>query len=143
MARERVWYTVVQGIGTASTWTVEMVDVPGTVERLVGQIGGQHPGTGAGQFLSFHWIINVGTAAANPNTFGLDAESTMLHGAALIPNTASGAFATTAPQLSFDSEGQRVIGAGESLWLRIDAGLPATNWGWVCSIRVLVLLPEA
>lgn len=143
MAREAVWYTVVAGIGNAATWTVEMVDVPGTVQRLVGQINGQHASAGVGQFASFHWIINVGAAAANPNTFGLDAETTMLHGAALIPNTSAGALATTAPQLSFDSEGQRVIGAGESLWLRVDAGLPATDWGWTCSIRVLVLLPEA
>lgn len=143
MAREAVWHTVVGGVGDSSTWTVEMVEGPGTVQRLVGEIGGQHATTGVGQFASFHWIINVGTAAANPNTFGLDAESTMLHGAALIPNTAGGQLATTAPVLSFDSEGQRVMEAGESLWLRVDGGAPASGWGWVASIRVLVLLPEA
>lgn len=143
MAREAVWYTVVAGIGNAATWTVEMVNVEGTVQRLVGQLNGQHASSGVGQFASFHWIINVGLAAADPNAFGLDDETTMLHGAALIPNTSGGELATTAPQLSFDSEGQRVIGAGESLWLRVDAGLPNSGWGWTCSIRVLVLLPEA
>lgn len=143
MAREAVWYTLVNGIQDSSSWSVSLVDGPGTVQRVVGQLGGGHASAGVGAFASFHYIVGVGVTAPNPAVFGLDSEKTMLHGDALIPNPNVLGLTTTAPQLAFDSEGQRVVGATEKLWLAFAGGVPATLWSWVFSIRVLLLLPEA
>lgn len=143
MAREAIWITKLTGIGNATTWTVQMVNRQGTIQRIVGSLGGQHSSTGLGQVASWNWSMNVGTAAADPTPGPEDPPSVMLRGSALIPVTLNGAVGTPPNPVEFDSEGQRVIGPGESLWLSIGNALPPTGWGWVMQVRVLLLLPEA
>lgn len=132
------WHTLVGGFTNQTDTTSELVTGPGTVRRLIVDLIGGHAAAGVGAVASFHWIINVGTAAANPSTFGPDDPSTMLHGAALIPDPADFPIASTPPAISIDSDGDRIIPAGESLWLRLRGGAPATEWVFVWSIRVLL-----
>lgn len=143
MAREHVWYTLVAGFTNQTDTVAELVEGPGTVQRIIGTVVAGRSDSGVGTIASFHYIVNAGVSAADPNVWGLDPESVMLHGAILLPNPATAPIRVTpeAPQLL--SEGQRVLGPGESLWLRIRGGAPATAWTFAYSIRVLVLLPEA
>lgn len=134
-----VWHTLVGGLTGQSDTTVELVDTPGTVTRLIVELLGAHSATGVGSVASFHWIINVGTAAADPSVFGPDAQSTMLHGAGLIPDPADFPVASTPPPIQIDSDGDRIIAAGESLWLRLRAGAPGSDWTFTWVIRALVI----
>lgn len=133
------WYTLVGGLTGQTDTTIELVDQPGTVRRLIVSLIGAHTATGVGSVASFHWIVNVGSAAADPNIFGPDAPSTMLHGAALIPDEADFPIVSPAAPISIDSDGDRIIGPGESLWLRMRGGAPATDWTFTWSLRVLLL----
>ena len=132
------WYTLVGGVTGATDVNRELVEGPCTVRRLLVQISGGHAQDGVAAFASFHWIVNVGLAAADPNVFGLDAASTMLHGAALIPDAVDLPVRTAPPGIDIDDEGMRIVPAGQSLWMRIRGGAPATGWAWVWNIRVLV-----
>lgn len=143
MAREWVWYTRVGGFTNQTDMVQELVEGPGTVQRIIGRVFAGRSDSGVGTFASFHYIVNAGAAAADPNVFGLDGDGTMLHGAVIIPNPASSPIRVEPPAPELVSEGQRVLGAGESLWLRMRGGAPATLWSFAYSIRVLVLLPEA
>lgn len=132
------WYTVVGGTTGATDYTRELVAGPGTIRRLIVQLGGGHAASGVGAFGSFHWVVNVGPAAADPNLFGQDPPDVMLHGAALIPDTADYPVGLPPPAIDLDSDGDRLMGPDDSLWLRIRGGAPVDGWSWVFSIRVLV-----
>lgn len=132
------WYTLVGGFTNQTDTIVELLEGPGTVRRIILDLIGGHASTGVGAVASFHWVVNVGAAATDPSVFGLDPPSTMLHGAALIPDPADFPIASQPPALSLDSDGERIMEAGESLWLRMKGGAPATGWAFVYSMRVLV-----
>lgn len=143
MAREWVWYTRVGGLTNQTDMSVSLVTGPGTVQRIIGQLFAGRSDSGVGSFASFHYIVGVGAAAPDPNVFGQDADTTMLHGAIIAPNPATAPIRLDPPAVALESEGQRVLSASEQLWLRIRGGAPATAWSWAYSIRVLVLLPDA
>jgi len=143
MAREWVWRTVVGSLPGTTTTEVALVSQPCTVQRIVGDIMGATADTSAAVFANFFWIISVGATSTSAAYSGEDPANVMLHGLGIVPVDGISKARTTVPAIHFDSEGQRVIPAGQSLWCRMDRGLPAINWAWQVNIRVLLLLPEA
>lgn len=143
MARERVWVTRINGIVGSTDHTVSLYSGLGTVQRIVGSIAGASTSTPAAAMLVYDWTINVGLAAADPLAMGEDPESTLIRGAGIVPNRAVATLYSDPGPYRVDSEGQRIIGAGEQVWLRFRALSGGVSWQWFWELRVLVLLPEA
>lgn len=143
MAREFVWYTAINGLRDGSDHAVSLYDGPGTVWRVIGTLFGGSDDVVADPGATFGYVVNVGLAAADPAVQGLDPPGVLLHGGATAVVTAEASTYTTPVSVQLETEGRRVIGAGEEVWLRLRALSGGTLWFWTWSIRVLVLLPDA
>lgn len=143
MARQRVWYTRIDGVVGSVDHTVSLYNGPGTVQRIVGSLAGGSTSTPAAAMLVYAWTINVGAAAADPQVRGLDPDSMMIRGGGIVPNrNVATLYSDPGPYL-VNTEGQRIVGAGEQLWLRFRAISGGVSWQWFWELRVLVLLPDA
>ncbi len=142
MARERVWYSTMNGVSASSDSTVSLYDGPGTVQAVYGELWGGVTATAALAVKSYRWVLNVGAAAADPVPLGADPPGVMLRGLGVAPNRSALAFYNEPAPTLISTEGQRVIGPDEQLWLRLATLSASTTWFWLWSVRVLVLLPE-
>lgn len=143
MAREYVWHTSINGVRNGTDHTFSLYNGPGTVWRVIGTIGGASTATPADPAANWAWVVNVGSAAADPLGPTLDPPGTLLRGGVTALVAANARVYTQPPPAVLESEGRRVIGAGEQVWCRLRAQSGGTLWFWTWSIRVLVLLPEA
>jgi hypothetical protein len=143
MARERIWRTTIDGAIGVTDHTVSLYSGPGTVQRIVGSLAGGSTSNPAAAMLVYCWTINVGAAAADPLVRGQDAESMLIRGAGIVPNRNVATLYSDPGPYAVHSDGQRIIGAGEQVWLRFRALSGGVSWQWFYELRVLVLLPEA
>lgn len=143
MAREFVWHTAASFIRDKTDHEISLYDGPGTVWRIVGSLTGLSESNSSDSLGVFVWVVNVGTTAFDPVDRGEDPEEVMLHGAGFAPVAANVTAQTAQPPITLASEGRRVIGAGEQVWLRFRALTGGFVWDFAWSVRVLVLLPEA
>lgn len=142
MARQFVWHTAASFVRSDTDHSVSLYDGPGTVWRIVGSALGVTESSSPDSMGVFVWVVNVGAAAFDPVDRGEDPEEVMLHGAGFATVPANTTGQTAQPPITLDSEGRRVIGAGEQVWLRFRALTGGFTWDWAWSVRVLVLLPE-
>ncbi len=142
MAREFVWHTRVDGVRDSSDITRSIYNGPGTVYRVIGTLFGGSDDVVTDPGATFGYTVTVGTAAHDPAVQGLDPPGVLLHGGVTALVEAEGTTHTTPVQADLNTEGRRVIGPGEQVWLRLRALSGGTLWFWTWSIRVLVLLPE-
>lgn len=143
MVRDFRWYTFVDGMRAVTDMTYSVYNGPGTVWRLTGNLAGAGTSSLTRTAETFVWSVNVGTAAADPLVRGEDPESTLLHGGGVALNPTAAKLHTTFDDVLLESQGRRVIGPGEQVWLRVRALSGGTTWDWFASLRVLILLPEA
>lgn len=146
MAREKVWYTRA-GTNNAygTTFTQDVNPPDGTILRMIGTVlfdtTSNPPGTD--QYLAFGWGFNVGTAAFDPIASGVDPEGWMIRKVLILPGMGPGMATAPIPEQSFDVEGRRIMGPGETLWFTAATIQPTVTWLFAYELRVLVLLPEA
>lgn len=139
--RNRQWYTVAGRESMVQTHTEVLVDVPGTVEMIVGDIVAMLPTTPPAAWTTVAWILHVGTAAPDATILGADDEKTMWHEVSGLVNPGGPDDSTPVRPLRVRTEGMRIIETGEALRLRFDASFPVTDWIWAWSLRVLLLEP--
>lgn len=142
MARTWSWYTRIGQLQGTTTAQLSLFTGPGTVQRIVGRTIGTISDFGGQTVANAFYTVSVGTAPEPPVYVGLDPEHVMLHGAMLLVNPVTAAGSSGIEEIRLDTEGQRVVEAGESLWFRVDRGSPAVAWMWQLDLRVLVLDPE-
>ena len=132
------WFTRIGQLQGTTTAQLNLVTGPWTVRRIVGRtIGTIRDFAGAGVANAFY-TVSVGTAPEPPVYVGQDPAHVMLHGAMLLVNPATEVGSSGIREIRLDTEGQRVIPAGQSLWFRVDRGSPAVPWMWQLDVRVLV-----
>lgn len=142
MARERVWYSTMNGVSSSSDTSVSLYNGLGTVQAVYGELWGGVTATAALAVKSYRWVLSVGATAADPIPSGADPPEVMLRGLGVAPNRSALAFYNEPAPTLISTEGQRVIGAGEEVWLRLATLSASTTWFWLWNVRVLVLLPE-
>lgn len=142
MAREFVWYTVINGQRNTMDTTFSIYNGPGTVWRVLGEINGASSSTPADPAANWAYVVNVGAAAADPLGAALDPPGTLLRGGVTALVAANARVYTQPAPVRLETEGRRVIGPGEQVWCRMRAQSGGTSWFWTWSVRVLVLLPE-
>lgn len=137
------WYETSVVPVRLSTWEVE-IDLPeGTIQRIIGTVTywcDDDPPPGA---LSLTWayLLNVGPAAESPLTVGPDAPGTMMRRVMRLPVSGAGTTVISPwPLERWDIEGQRTVGAGDSLWFSAADASPSVTWWWGFELRILMLL---
>lgn len=142
MVRDFRWYTTVTGHSNADEITT-LYSGPGTVWRIVGQVLAASADTDSTQLVEFFgYGVSVGTAAPSVVSTGEDGAGVLLRGAGMGVKSSGVTWASGTPVVELDSEGRRVIGAGEAVRLRLTSFNSALTWTWRYWVRVLILLPD-
>lgn len=114
---------------------------PGTVLAIYGTLDYSISNPHLSLWGWFGWVVNVGTAEANPTGTGLDDESVMLRGTGYTPSSGGSGIWSVPHPIELRSEGRRIMETGESLWFAAETLDAGGLWSWMLSVRVLVQLP--
>lgn len=140
--RTRRWVTTAGFHPTTTTQqNTAIASGPGTIQRVIVQPSAVVDGGSTLRWPWWEWGLQLG-AAAVPLTLPLaDESSWLVWRRVFMANPATRPIATPSPEQYVDTEGQRILAAGESLWmsLRSKDASQVTDFTW-CA-RVLVLDP--
>lgn len=140
--RGRQWVT---RFGTYQDATAQVAfqaaEGPGTIQRVWAQPNAAQVGSANPRLPIWYWGLSVGVAAANVRNPALDEDAWMVHRQVYIWNSMQHPRATASPSQLVDTQGQRVLEAGESLWMVLATVSAAQTCDFIWHTRVLLLDP--
>lgn len=140
--RTRRWITSAgQDVGGTVQFNHAIATGPVTVQRVFANVNGAVDGGATLRWPYWQWGLSVGVAAPSLALPLADESQWLVWRRAVMWNPATRPINTPSPPQDVDTEGQRVLEAGESLWLSFVTKDVSQVTDFIWYARVLVLDP--